>query len=102
MCLSCILFARELTHPYIVKYYGTDLQHCRNGTRVMIVLELCSCSLRSHEMSYLEKAPARLSSEAAKKKVLGWAINILEALRYIHSRGFVHGDLKLDNILVSW
>jgi len=53
-------------------------------------------------MSYLEKAPARLSSEAAKKKVLGWAINILEALRYIHSKGFVHGDLKLDNILVSW
>lgn len=52
-------------------------------------------------MSYLGKAPARLSSEATKKRVLGWAINILEALRYIHSKGVVHGDLKLDNILVS-
>ena len=67
----------------------------------MIILELCSCSLRYHVMSHPEEAPARLPKEAVVKKVLGWALNILDALRYIHREGFVHRDLQLDNILVS-
>ena len=95
-------FARKLTHPFNVKFYGTNLQHDQNGTKVLIVLELCSCSLRSWIISHPRNAPARLSSEADKKKVLGWALNILDALQYIHGEGFVHLDLKLDNILVSW
>ena len=95
-------YARQLTHPNIVKFYGTNLQHGRNGTTVMIVLELCSCSLRSQVISHPKNAPARLSSEAVKKKVLGWAQNILDALRYIHGEGFVHRDLRLENLLVSW
>ena len=102
MFLLCIIFARQLTHPSIVKFYGTNLQHGRNGTKVLIVLELCSCSLRSRVISYPENAPTRLSNEAVKKKVLGWALNILDALQYIHGEGFVYGDLELDNILVSW
>ncbi len=85
-----------------MKFYGTDFQHGPNGTTVMIVLELCKCSLGSQVMSHPGNAPARLSDEAVKKKVLGWAQSILDALRYIHSEGFVHRDLKLDNILVSW
>ena len=104
--LLCVYYAffsaRQLSHPHIVTFYGTNLQHGPNGTNVMIVLELCSCTLRSHVMSHPEKAPARLSSQADKKKVLGWALNILDALQYIHGEEFVHGDLKLDNILVSW
>ena len=86
---ECILFARQLNHPFIVTFYGTNLQHGENRTKVMIVLELCSCSLRSHVMSHQENAPARLhaSSEAVKKKVLGWALNILDALRSRENEG---------------
>ena len=67
----------------------------------MIVLELCSCSLGYYVMSHPEEAPARLPKEAVLEKVLGWALNILDALRYIHGERFAHRDLKLDNILVS-
>ena len=52
-------------------------------------------------MSHPEEAPARLPKEAVVKKMLGWALNILDALRYIHREGFVHRDFQLDNILVS-
>ncbi len=85
-----------------MKFYGIDLRHGPNGTTVMIVLELCDRSLGKQVMSHPENAPARLSNEAVNKKVLGWAQSILDALQYIHSEGFVHRDLKLDNILVSW
>ena len=54
----------------------------------MIVLELCSCSLRSHVMSHQENAPARLrTSSEAVKKVLGRALNILDALRSRENEG---------------
>lgn len=100
--LLCVLFARQLTHPHIVKFYATNLRHSRNGTEVRIVLELGSHSLRSSVISHPKNAPARLSSEEVKKKVLGWVLNILDALQYIHGEGFVHRDINLDNILVSW
>jgi len=96
-----MIFLRQLSHPNIVKFYGTNLQHGRNGTTVMIILELCSCSLSYHVMSHPEEVPARLPKEAVMEKVLGWALNILDALRYIHCGRFAHRDLKLDNILVS-
>ena len=51
--------------------------------------------------SHPEEALARLPKEAVMKKLLGWALDILDALRYIHRKGFAHLDLKLDNILVS-
>jgi len=101
MCLLELFFLRQLSHPNIVKFYGTNLQHGRNGTTVMIILELCSCSLSNHVMSHPEEAPARLPKEAVMDRVLGWALNILDALRYIHGQGFAHRHLKLDNILVS-
>ena len=66
----------------------------------MIVLELCICSLKSQCKP--ENAPARLRDEIVRRKVLSWAQQILDALRYIHSEGFVHRDLKLDNVLVSY
>ena len=84
-----------------MKFYGTNLQRGRNGLTAIIILELCSCSLSYHVMSHLEEAPARLPKEAVMNEVLGWALNILDALRYIHSERFVHRGLISDNILVS-
>ena len=68
----------------------------------MIVLELCKCSLKSLVTYHSEEAPARLFNVPKRTKVLYWALQVLEALEYIHDEGFVHKDLKLDNLLVSY
>ncbi len=52
-------------------------------------------------MSHPENAPARLPDEGVRKKVLRWAMQILDALCYVHGQGFVHQGLKLENVLVS-
>ena len=93
---------RQLNHPSIVKYFGTNLRHGSDGTTVMIVLELCKCSLKKEVMSQPQNAPANVPKVVPHKKVQVWALQILDALRYIHSEGFVHRDLKLENLLVSW
>ena len=33
------------------------------------------------------------------KKLL---INIAKTLRYIHKKGYIYNDLKLENIMISW
>ena len=103
MSISSFVFLRKLQHQGIVKYFGTHLQHETIDTKVMIVLELCKCSLKSLVTCYSEKAPARLPNvpKRTNLKALYWAVQVLEALQYIHDEGFVHKDLKLDNLLVS-
>ena len=42
-----LLFLRQPNHSSIIKYFGTNLLYEQYGTKVMIVLELCNCSLKS-------------------------------------------------------
>ncbi|XP_078380448.1 uncharacterized protein LOC144663395 [Oculina patagonica] len=92
---------RELRHPNIVKFFGTKLQKSQCGTKVMVILELCECSLKTRIMSHPENAPARSEDVTVRKNVLLWVLQILDALRYVHEHEFVHRDLKLDNLLLT-
>ncbi|KAL9963746.1 hypothetical protein ACROYT_G027280 [Oculina patagonica] len=92
---------RELRHPNIVKFFGTNLQQSSCGTKVMVILELCDCSLKTRIMSDPQNAPARSEGVTVGKNVLFWALQILDALHYVHEKKFVHRDLKLDNLLLT-
>jgi len=67
----------------------------------MVILELCECSLKTRIMSHPENAPARSEDAAVRTNTLFWAMQILDALCYVHDQRFVHQDLKLDNLLVG-
>ncbi|XP_022802300.1 uncharacterized protein LOC111339838 [Stylophora pistillata] len=90
-----------LDHPNMVKFFGIHLLPSPCLTRVVIVLELCECSLKTHIISHSESSPAHSEDETMRKSVLLWAQQILDALIYVHQQGYVHRDLKLENLLLT-
>ena len=103
-CLYCVcffvLFVRKLEHPRIVKFYGTSLLKKEGSTRVILVMEKCKGNLKSRIFNHPKAAPAKTANPDVLKEVCRWAKEITSGLRFIHSQGVIHRDLKLDNILV--
>ncbi|CAD7940057.1 unnamed protein product [Amoebophrya sp. A120] len=56
----------------------------------------------NHVLSYEDHlATSTMCAQLACLTVQGWSRQLLSALDYIHHLGFVHGDVKTDNFLVS-
>jgi serine/threonine protein kinase len=77
--------AASLTHPRVVRVFDTG----QEGGRFFTVSELLPASLRSVRLPL------------APHQSLATAIDIVEALRYAHERGVVHGNLHEGNVLLS-
>ncbi|KAJ1953250.1 Serine/threonine-protein kinase 36 [Dipsacomyces acuminosporus] len=80
---------QQLKHPHIIKlieYFETD-------TTIFIVLEHCKCDLSV----YLKRKGGFLKME----EVRAIALQLVAALKYLHSLGVVHHDIKLPNALIG-
>ena len=95
-------FRRKLNYPYIVKFYGSSLLKEGDQVRAIIVMELCKENLMRHIFRNPKHIPARLSSSrhTTQRTTIRWAKDIANGLEFIHKQGYVHRDLKLENILV--
>lgn len=80
---------RSLDHPNIVRVYES-FEAERNA--VHLVMEYCS---GGNLVERLRATPRGLEERAAAEI----ALRLLSAIYYIHQRGFVHRDIKLDNIM---
>jgi serine/threonine protein kinase len=78
-------------HPNIVRVYAYDKWRGRE-MMLMEMIEGCrdACDYMSDNANVL-----------AESDVLRIVKAVGGALQYVHARGFVHGDVKLDNILVT-
>jgi len=98
--MSFILSVRKLENPHIIKLHGTSLLKKGDITRVILVMEKCKGNLKSHIFCHPEAAPTKATNPAVFRDVCQWAKQITDALAFIHNQGFIHRDLKLENILV--
>ncbi|CCF57504.1 hypothetical protein KAFR_0C05130 [Kazachstania africana CBS 2517] len=83
----------QLNHPNIIKVYHTYVDPLNN---LYIFQDLVP---GGDLFSYLAKGD-RLTSISESESLL-IVYQILKALEYLHRRGIVHRDLKLDNILLE-
>ena len=81
-----------------MQFYGISLD--MSTSRIVFIIEKCKGNLRGHIFSELESPPGRSENPATVDEVWRWAKQIIDGLAYIHAKGVVHGDLKLENILV--
>ena len=80
---------RSINHPSIIKLHSVY----ENEVYVYLVMEyIDGGSLRE-----LVRATRKLDEPVAKK----FTLQILNAVKYLHSKQIIHRDIKLGNILIS-
>jgi serine/threonine protein kinase/formylglycine-generating enzyme required for sulfatase activity len=86
-----------LAHPNIVKYYGVETLINRNyhGQDEEVQIGVMEFVQEGQLKTFMSNNPLNMDQ---LKKLL---IDILEGLKYLHSEGIIHRDIKPQNILLG-
>ncbi|PAV83214.1 hypothetical protein WR25_03474 isoform A [Diploscapter pachys] len=99
----------QLSHVSIVKFLGM----CLDPGKIGLVLELCEGgSLRSvykankqrvseKDAMSIQKANDVEAVPIPMKTLIKWATQVARGMQYLCSQGFIHRDLKAENVLVK-
>ena len=79
---------KDLNHPYIIKLY----EYYVNDKYIYLIHELCDEGDLQKKITKIKKFP-----EFIVKVIM---LQVFKALMYLNEKSIIHGDLKLENILV--
>jgi TonB family protein len=91
MQLSSWEFAGQLAHPNLLRLFRSGRCRIDGHDLLYLVMEYA-------EEDLSQILPQRALTPEETRDMLG---PVLDALKYLHGRGFVHGDLKPANILAT-
>ncbi|KAG0617827.1 hypothetical protein M758_4G018000 [Ceratodon purpureus] len=86
----------ELQHPHVVRLVGFG----QDKKQSVFVMELMDGDLRNFMTTKLKATPkpAKPFTDSEALKII---MQIAQAMYFIHTRGYAHGDLKCSNIVVK-
>eukprot|EP00035_Acanthoeca_spectabilis_P008863 m.159399 g.159399 ORF g.159399 m.159399 type:complete len:1116 (+) comp14529_c0_seq3:71-3418(+) len=88
-----VKFMSSIRHPNVLVFYGAGMDRLR-GNRMFLVTELM-------ERGSLKALLANSAQSLAWNVRLTFAEDVARGMRYLHSVGTVHRDLKADNCFVD-
>ena len=90
-----ISILKEINHPNIIKLIDVK----ENSNYIFIILEYCNGgNLQSFLDKYVKENNKGLSEEIVQYLMK----QIIEAYKYLHNKGIMHRDIKLENILINY
>ena len=89
LCLSRLMLAARLSHPHLIQLF--QMGPCQLGTT-----ELLYVVMEYADENLSQILPHRAVTAAEARDML---MPVLEALAYLHGKGFVHGHIKPANIM---
>ena len=83
----------RLDHPNIIKYYG----NFAHANTLFIVMEYADRG----DLAAVVKACLDNDTKLDEAVVAGWFVQIVAAMKHIHSQHILHRDVKTNNIFLS-